>query len=175
MNRSSFYTRLWLTLIFTVVVFSVGAQNDKSLRKSPPATTAVKVSGVNVKIDYSQPAKRGRHIWGGLVKYDRIWRTGANEATTFDISADVRVDGKLLKAGKYALFTIPGKEEWVIIFNNVPDQWGSANYDQSKDELRVTVKPSYGNPLVETFTIDINKKGVVTLKWDDAIVSFTVS
>ncbi|MEL6560261.1 MAG: DUF2911 domain-containing protein [Bacteroidota bacterium] len=154
---------------------TVQAQQDKSQRKSPPAATSAKVNGVNVKIDYSQPSKKGRLIWGGLVKYNRVWRTGANEATTFAISADVKIDGELLKTGKYGLFTIPGKEEWTIIFNNVPDQWGSGGYKKSEDELRVTVKPSYGNPSVEKFTIEISKKGVVTMKWDDAIVSFTIS
>ena len=126
-------------------------------------------------IDYSQPSKKGRTIWGGLIKYGNVWRTGANEATTFNISADIKIKGKVLKAGKYSLFTIPGKEEWTIIFNNVPDQWGSGGYDESKDELRVTTKASYGNPVVEKFTIDVDSKGNIIMKWDDAVVSFKIS
>ncbi len=166
---------LSLAIVFSIL-FSItaNAQEDKSKRKSPPAVANKKVNGVDIKIDYSQPAKNDRLIWGGLVKYDKVWRTGANEATTFDISADVKVQGKLLKAGKYALFTIPGKEKWTIIFNSVPNQWGAYSYDQSKDVLRVEADATYGNPVVEKFTIDIADNGVVSLKWDDMVTKFKV-
>lgn len=175
MNKTYFLNKLVLVFFLSAVTFAVNAQDDKSKRKSPPAQATAKVNGVTVTIDYSQPSKNDRTIWGGLIKYDKVWRTGANEATTFNISSDVKINGKLLKAGKYGLFTIPGKEEWTIIFNNVPEQWGSGSYDASKDELRVKVKPAYGNPSVEKFTIEVDKKGNVNMKWDDALVSFKVS
>ena len=164
------------TLVFclALVIGTANAQEDKSKRKSPPASTSAKVNGVNVKIDYSVPSKKDRLIWGGLVKYDQVWRTGANEATTFEISADVKVEGKMLKAGKYGLFTIPGKEKWTIIFNTVSEQWGAYEYDSGKDALRVEVPASYGNSSVEKFNITASNDGKVTLKWDDMVTSFGV-
>ncbi|MGB3464315.1 MAG: DUF2911 domain-containing protein [Cyclobacteriaceae bacterium] len=142
---------------------------------SPPASVKAKVNGVDIKISYHQPAKKGRVIWGGIVKYGRIWRTGANEATVFDISADVKIDGQLLRAGKYALFTIPGKNEWTIIFNREYDQFGAFEYNAEKDALRVTAKPAYGNTPVESFTIDIDSNGRIILMWDDVKVGFKVT
>ncbi len=161
------------TLLVLFVIQDASAQEDKSKRKSPPASAEAKINGVKVKIDYSKPSKKDRLIWGGLVKYDQIWRTGANEATTFEISADVKVNGQLLKAGKYGLFTIPGKEKWTIIFNSVPNQWGAYSYDKSKDVLRVEADASYGNKSVETFDISIDGNKVV-MKWDDMTTGFTL-
>ena len=96
---------------------NASAQRDKSQRKSPPAQVTKAVDGVNITIDYSQPSKRGRAIFGSLEAYGKAWRTGANETSWIEISEDVEVEGKELKAGKYGLFTIPGEEEWVVIFN----------------------------------------------------------
>ncbi|MCR9251929.1 MAG: DUF2911 domain-containing protein [bacterium] len=160
--------------LFVAMANTSFAQEDKSKRKSPPALASKKVNGVDVKIDYSQPSKKDRLVWGGLVKFDNIWRTGANEATTFEISADVKVQGKLLKAGKYAMFTIPGKEKWTIIFNTTANQWGAYSYDQSKDALRVEADATYGNSSVEKFTIDIADNGEVSMKWDDMVTTFQV-
>ena len=84
------------------------AQDDKSKRPSPPAEASAKVGGTMVTINYSQPSVKSRKIWGELVPYDKVWRTGANEATTFEVSTDVKIEGKTLPAGKYGLFTIPG-------------------------------------------------------------------
>ncbi len=175
MNRTILGKTGLLMLLSTFVILGAYAQSKKSQKPSPPAKVSVKVNGVDIKIDYSQPGKKDRLIWGGLVKYDQVWRTGANEATVFNISADVKINGELLKAGKYSLFTIPGKDKWTIIFNNTHKQWGAYEYDKSKDALRIDVTPSYGNKSVERFTIDLDKNGNTTLKWDDAIVTFKVS
>lgn len=174
MNRSFFATRLTLVMLFVCLTLVVQAQNQND-RKSPPAKTSAKVNGVSISVDYSQPSKRGRLIWGGVVKYGKVWRTGANETTIFKLSASARINGELLKEGKYSLFTIPNKDKWTIIFNSAPPQWGAYTYDESKDVLRVDVTPSYDNPSVEKFIIDIDDDGNVILKWDDAIVSFKVS
>ena len=124
-------TTKWLTAI-TFILFSIFsmAQDDKSKRPSPPDKVSEKVGSATITIDYSQPSVKDREIWGGLVPYGKVWRTGANEATTFENSADVKVEGESLKAGKYGLFTIPEANEWTIIFNSVPDQWGSGGYDE---------------------------------------------
>jgi len=155
--------------------FSVIAQDDKSKRPSPPAQVSEKIGNATVTIDYSQPAVKGRTIWGDLVPYGKVWRTGANEATTFEVSTDVKVEGETLPAGKYALFTIPEKDEWTIILNSVPNQWGSFNHDPSKDVLKVKVKPEASSAATERLTFEIDKNGTVALLWADLKVNFKVS
>ena len=98
---------LLLAMVATTVL---SAQNDKSQRPSPPATATATVDGKTITIDYSQPSVKGRDVWGGLAPYGKVWRTGANETTTIDLSADVEVEGQKLAKGKYALFTIPGEK-----------------------------------------------------------------
>ena len=165
-----------MVTVITLVLFSVSlmAQDDKSQRPSPPANVSEKVGNATITIDYSQPSVKGREIWGGLVPYGKVWRTGANEATTFETSADVKIEGESLKAGKYGLFTIPEEDEWTIIFNSVPDQWGAFNYDASKDVLRVKVKPQSVGQNMEKMTFKITSDGMVSLLWEKLKVSFSV-
>ena len=157
-----------------LVAFSVSAQKDKSKRPSPPAQVSEKVGDVSVTVDYSRPSKRGRVIFGDLEKFGKVWRTGANESTWIEISQDVKVEGKALAAGKYGLFTIPGEDEWTIIFNKEWSGWGAYKYKESEDVLRVTVKPQALDEVVEVFTIDINDNGVVSLAWDQTKVDFEI-
>ncbi|MCB0819531.1 MAG: DUF2911 domain-containing protein [Bacteroidetes bacterium] len=177
-------------IIIAVSLFvagSVSAQTEKSdktkmtaakkdERPSPPKTTAATVGDLSITINYSQPGVKGRKIFGELVPFGKIWRTGANEATTVEVSRDCKVGGSFLKAGKYALFTIPGADEWTIIFNSVPDQWGAYKYDESKDALRFKVKPQQTKELTERldFTIASDKtgNGTVTLKWENTSVTW---
>jgi hypothetical protein len=156
--------------------FLVGTtfSQDKSKRKSPPMKAEISLKGGNVKIEYGAPSTRGREIWGKLVPYNKIWRTGANEATTFEIEKDVEIDGKSLKAGKYALFTIPDANEWTIVFNSNPNQWGAYNYDPELDVLRVKVKPVATKTNYDQFKVDISKKGEVKIFWDKLAVPFKV-
>lgn len=153
----------------------LNAQDDKSKRPSPPAQAKATIGKTDITIDYSQPAVKGREIGVELAPYGKVWRTGANEATTFEVSTDVKVEGEELKAGKYGFFTIPGENEWIIIFNSVPDQWGSFNYDKSKDVLRVSVKPDKTSDSTERFTISIKDSGQVVMKWGKHQVNFEVS
>jgi hypothetical protein len=165
-----------VTLIVTLSSFVLfSATISAQERLSPPAKVSENVGSTIVTIDYSQPSVKGREIWGGLVAYGKIWRTGANEATTFEVSTDVKVEGESLKAGKYGLFTVPNENEWVIIFNSVSDQWGAFNYDESKDVLRVKVKPEQVADNTEKMTFNISDDGVVSLKWEKLVVNFNVS
>ncbi len=143
-------------------------------RPSPPAEAKASVNGTSVTINYSQPAVKGRTIWGDLVPFDAVWRTGANEATWIEISEDVTIEGKMLEAGKYGLFTIPGRDEWTIIFNKTWQQWGAYEYDSSKDALRVTVKPATVSDSSERMTFNIDDNGTVDLLWDKLKVSFKI-
>jgi hypothetical protein len=128
-----------------------------------------------VSVDYSQPSVKGRTIGKDLEPMDgKVWRTGANEATRFEVSKDVKVEGNELPAGKYGLFTISGAEEWTIIFNKTWDQWGAYSYKDADDVLRVKVKPGKTKEFAEKFTITIAKKGIVSLNWGDIRVDFKV-
>ncbi len=103
---------------------------------SPRKQLTGTAAGVAVTIDYGSPYVKGRTIWGDLVPYDKVWRTGANSATTIEFAGDVTVEGQALAAGKYALFTIPSMESWQVVFNTVTDQWGSGSYCYSSSQRR---------------------------------------
>jgi hypothetical protein len=170
--------KLLLLSFFAITAFISNAQHDMSTDKSkmpsPPAATSVNIGGTSVEITYHQPGVKGRNVWeGNLAPYGKVWRTGANEATTFEISKDVLVQGKELKAGKYGLFSIPGEKEWTIIFNKVSKQWGAFSYKESEDVLRVTATPK-AHDMTERFTIQAADNGEVTLLWDKVAVTFTV-
>ncbi len=164
---------MWISLILLSVTGF--AQDDKSKRPSPPAQVTGKVGNTNITIDYSRPAVKGRKIFGEKEPYGKVWRTGANEATTFEVSNDVMVEGKALPAGKYALFTIPGENEWTVIFNKEPNQWGAFKYNESKDALRVKVKPKKTDKLTEVLTFDIKNNGQVAMLWENTEINFKVS
>lgn len=150
------------------------AQDAPAQRPSPASSTTQQLKKAKVSINYGSPSVKGRKIWGDLVPFGQVWRTGANEATTFEVDKDVKVQGQLLKAGKYALFTIPGENEWTIIFNKTAKQWGAYKYDQKEDALRVTAKPKKSAAFSEKMTFAISKKGVVSLNWENLQVDFKV-
>lgn len=147
---------------------------------SPLAKMEQMVGLTEVHLEYSRPSAKGRTIFGDLVPYDKLWRTGANAATKVTFSEKVVIEGQDLEAGSYALFTIPGENEWTIIFNTDTEQGGTGNYDEEKDALRVTVKPQALSQHVETFTIGINditsSSATMNLRWENTqvIVPFTV-
>lgn len=146
---------------------------------SPKARVEQRVGLTDVSIDYSRPAVNGRKIWGGLVPYDKVWRTGANSATAITFSKDVEIGGKTVKAGEYALFSIPSASEWTFIINSNEGQKGSTEYKETLDIARVKAK-SVASPGVKErmeFTIDpvSDNEGTVTLRWESVAVSFNFS
>ncbi len=153
---------------------TLNAQFDKSKRPSPPdsvyQTTA---TGLTISISYSRPSIKGRTIGNEIAPYGKWWRTGANEATVFEISKDAMVEGKPLAAGKYGLYSIPTESEWTIIFNKTWNQWGTI-YKDTEDVLRVKVKPSANCVFTEKMTFAIEASGKVNLMWGDKLVSFMV-
>ncbi|MEO8430844.1 MAG: DUF2911 domain-containing protein [Acidobacteriota bacterium] len=146
-------------------------------RTSPRASLMEAVGGAEVRIDYGRPAVRERKIWGALVPNGRVWRAGANEATTFTFTRDVRIDGHPLPAGTYTFFAIPGDGEWTLIFNRVPRQWGAFNYDPAFDALRFTARPADA-PLQEALRYEVTPDGpaaaVVSLSWEKRRLAFRV-
>ena len=136
---------------------------------SPKATLTQRVGLTDVSISYSRPSVRGRAIWGELVPWDKPWRTGANAATTITLSDDVTVEGQKLAAGTYSVVTIPGREEWTVVFNTDTKLWWETRYDAAKDVLRVKVKPEAA-PMLETLRIGfptVSTTGaVLAIEWE---------
>lgn len=146
-------------------------------RVSQKASVTQTVGLTDVTIMYNRPGVKGRVIWGGLVPYDKVWRTGANEATTITLSQAVKINGQPLPAGTYSFHTIPGKTSWTLIFNKTAEQWGSYDYDASKDALRIQVTPVTGpNQEWMAFSFsDVSTDGAtVELAWEKLRVPFKI-
>ncbi|MBT8401715.1 MAG: DUF2911 domain-containing protein [Rhodothermia bacterium] len=146
---------------------------DDADRASKNGKTEAEIDGVNVVLEYGRPNAKDREVWGKLVPYGKVWRTGANEATTISFDAPVTIEGEPLDAGTYSLFTIPNEDEWVIIFNNTAEQWGAFNYDSEQDALRVTVTPGSGEH-VESMDF-VADESTVKLRWLETVVPFSVA
>jgi tetratricopeptide (TPR) repeat protein len=153
------------------------AADLKLPRPSPKAEVIQTVGITDFRITYSRPGVKGRTIWGELVPYDKVWRTGANEATTFTASTDVKIAGQPLPAGSYSLHTIPTAGAWTIIFNKASDLWGSYAYNDSLDVLRVQVTP-VAHEATEWMTFSFPEIGVETatlaLDWDKLRVAIPI-
>jgi len=174
MNRYSFC----VLIVFSLVVSTSLAQEAIAPRPSPLTVLTARYKDTYLKIVYSQPHKRGREVFGQLVPFGQVWRTGANEATEITITKDIFIKGQLLTAGTYSLFTIPEKEKWTIILNKDLGMWGSYNYNPKMDVFRFEVPvQSVTNVVYEPFTILIdqkNNKAEISLLWDKTKVSFPV-
>lgn len=163
------------TMIVAAMTISVNALAQDTKKPASPAMTATgKIKDANITIAYSSPSVKDRKIWGDLVPYDKVWRAGANEATTFETSKDVTVQGKKLPAGKYSFFLIPkASGTWTAVFNKEPKQWGAYKYEESKDALRVDVKTKALPAKQEALVYKINKNGF-TMDWDKVSVPVEV-
>lgn len=164
-----------LALLFVCMLMSTmaWAQNSNAQKASPPATATGKVGGADITVNYSSPAVKGRQIWGDLVPYGKVWRAGANEATTVTFDEDVMVEGKALPAGTYSLYTIPGEDEWTVILNKTAKQWGT-QYDEKQDALRVTTKPRKAATMNERLAYDVTDQGLV-LRWENLEVPVNIT
>ncbi|MBC7915833.1 MAG: DUF2911 domain-containing protein [Pyrinomonadaceae bacterium] len=159
------------------------AQQQDSVKKMPPkerkrmspkaSVTETMKNGTVISINYSQPYLKNRTIGKDIAPFEKVWRTGADEATTFEVSKDVKLENMLLPAGKYSLYTIPGEKEWTIIFNKSWNQWGTV-YKQDLDQLRVKVKPENSNTSTEMLTYLISKAGDVSINWGKVKVEFDI-
>ncbi|MFY7788015.1 MAG: DUF2911 domain-containing protein [Thermoflexibacteraceae bacterium] len=145
---------------------------------SSPYSTAQQIIGLTaIKIEYYRPSVRGRNIWGEIVPYDKVWRTGANQATTIEFSDDVLLNDKQIKAGKYALYTIPSKKEWTILLNKNADSWGTESYREEDNVVAFKVKP-LKDKFEETFKIEIANIEKVTadifIEWEHIVIPLTI-
>ena len=163
--------------ILTIVTLFAEAQ-VQTPAASPAAKVIQTVGMTQVEIEYSRPSMRGRQIFGGLVPYDNLWRTGANASTKITFDNDVIIEGKDLGKGTYALYTIPGKEEWTIIIHKNTTHWGTGGYNTAEDAIRFKVEPTTLGNTVETFTIGISNInlgiGYVDIAWENTQASFKI-
>jgi len=173
---------LHLASITALIPLSLSCAAEKEFQfpaASQHATITQRVGLTDVSIDYSRPDKHGRDIFGGLVPYGKVWRTGANQPTKIKFSDAVKIEGKDLPAGEYAFYTMPGENEWTIIFSKNLKLWGAYGYKPDADALRVTVKPSTAANPVETFTIGFadltDDSATITLDWDKTHVPVTLT
>lgn len=173
MKRTNYF--FIASLLIAGFVLNGFAQESKSKRPSPPRTASGAVGDLQIVIDYGAPFVKGRTVFGGLEAYGKVWRTGANEATTISVNKDVTINGNPLPAGKYALFTIPEKGDWTVIFNKNADQWGAYDYDKAEDALRIQVKPKKLDQVQEQLAFDVDNKGNVQFKWEYQSFEFSVS
>ncbi|MBL0741694.1 DUF2911 domain-containing protein [Chryseolinea lacunae] len=170
--------------IAVAVLIVLGAVTNYFMKKhtksfSPEEEVVFKEGELDIKVFYNRPFKKGRQIFGFLVPYGQVWRTGANEATTFETNKDLEFENQKLKKGKYSLWTIPGEETWTVIFNSEYGQWGigpdgEANRDPARDVLTLTVHSVQAQRDFEQFTISFEKTGEdaeMVLIWDKTLVA----
>lgn len=167
---------LAITALFATQLFAQKPAEDKSKRPSPPAVVMQTLrSGATITINYSQPSIKGRTIGKDIEPMDgKVWRTGANEATTFKTDKDIKVNGAPLPAGTYSFFTIFTGNKVVIIFNKVAEQWGAFKYKMEDDALRVDAKAKNNKAFSERLTFTIKRNGHISMLWGNKKVCFKV-
>ncbi|WP_430905904.1 DUF2911 domain-containing protein [Maribacter sp. 2-571] len=153
---------------------------EKTKKHSPQQTTSYKGDGVQLAVTYSSPSKKGRAIFGNLVPYGAVWRTGANEPTTFSTNTDIQIADQKLAKGTYSLWTIPTEEKWTIIFNREVPDWGvtflsggtETTRNSEKDALRCEIMPEATKKMVERFTIEFEESPqlAMILSWEETRV-----
>lgn len=168
--------------IATVALLFLGTEISQAQVKLPPASsTATITQGLGIKnilLSYQRPNIKGRKVFGGLVPYNEVWRTGANNIPNITFEEAVNIEGNVVPAGTYGIFTIPTTSEWTIILSKNPKQWGAYQYKQEDDFLRFKVKPQTLSNKVETFTISFDEVTTnstkVSLAWENTKVAFTI-
>lgn len=166
-----------LSTLFLALLVTTGLQ-AQTPAKSPTATLQQKVGLTDVTLVYSRPDADGRKIFGDLVPYNELWRTGANKATQITFSDDVTINNETVPAGSYSLFTIPGKDKWTVILNKETELWGTGDFDKAQDQLRFTVNATSTGEHYETFTIDFAdlemESANMVLTWEKTRLSFKI-
>ncbi|MEX1188095.1 MAG: DUF2911 domain-containing protein [Bacteroidia bacterium] len=170
--------KILIALIFVLPLGALKSQIETP-RPSPMSTVTQKVGLTEFSVVYSRPSAKDRLVFGDVVEFDKIWRTGANMASVFKADTDFKINGESVPAGEYALFTIPGKEKWTVILNKTAKQSGASNYKEEEDQIRFDVMPKNYASTTESFTIQFanlnDNKASVELIWANTLVSFDVT
>ena len=177
-EEPSMLKKIAIAVLFVFsMTFISSAQQDKNQRPSPSAQAQCKFSdGKTITTDYSSPRAKGRKIFGGLVPYGEVWRTGANDATTFVTTANLTVEGKDVPAGSYTIFTVPAQDKWTLIINKKTGEWGIPYKYQSDELARVPMQASSTSGPVENFTINYGQNGgscTLQMSWENTQASVT--
>ena len=166
-------------LVVVVAAAAAIRLQDKSARPSPPAKATCDLGdGKSITIDYSSPRAKGRKIFGSLVPFGQVWRTGANEATTFVTSADLKMGASDVPAGSYTLFTVPESDKWTLVISKKTGEWGTAYPGPSEDLVRVPMKVGATSGAVENFTIGFDKAGAgcsLRIEWENTRASVDIA
>ena len=179
MRKFFIFSLIGIAIIAAIVAFIGFMQLKNTKSFSPEQYVIFEKDELRIRVFYNRPSKKGREIFGGLVPYDEVWRTGANEATTFETNRDLIIEGQSLKAGKYSLWTIPRENTWTIIFNAEHGQWGvnskgEPNRNPALDVIKVDVHAVQQEQVFEQFTIEFQETGEdveMVLMWDQTLVS----
>lgn len=179
MKRFLLFAGIGVALILIIAWGTLFLMKKHTKSFSPEEEITFTQRNLTIRVFYNRPYKKGREIFGGLVPYNTVWRTGANEATTFETNKDIKIDGKILKAGKYTLWTIPREDRWTVIFNSEYGQWGinskgEANRDPELDVLSVDVAAMHQDRVFEQFTISFEEVGEdaeMVFLWDKTLVA----
>ena len=159
---------------WTLLVVALSLSSVAPAQVSPAANTSVVIGGKKLTIAYSAPSMRGRKIMGGLVPFGQVWRTGADNATTFQTDAALDIGGLKVPKGTYTIYTLPGASEWQLIVNKQTGQWGT-EYDQKRDLGRVKMTPGAAPSPVEKFKIELTatsgNQGLLKMTWEKTVVS----
>jgi hypothetical protein len=171
-------THFLKNLLFLILV-SLTSSAQINTPTSSPSTILTQTLGLtNITLDYSRPSVKGRKIFGDLVPFGKVWRTGANKITSIKFDDEVYVHGSIMKTGSYGLYTIPDKNEWTIIFNRDDKQWGSYGYDINKDAIRFNVQTMQPKEFTEQMNIDLveftTTSTYVSIKWENTEVRFKI-
>ncbi|MCK5367668.1 MAG: DUF2911 domain-containing protein [Cyclobacteriaceae bacterium] len=170
--------KLTIFLISILFINNIFAQEALKPRLSPLEIVTVKYESTYIKVTYGRPHKKGREIFGDLVPYGVVWRTGANEATEITFTDDVLINKHRLKAGTYTIFTIPEKDKWKVMFNSDLGQWGAYNYNPAKNILEIDAEVAEMDIIYEPFTIEFqiqDDKTNLLMMWDKTKASFTIN
>ena len=182
---NAFLKRLLILLAIValaLLLYSVFVESIFSPRLSPKDSAKIELNDLDLKVQYNRPSKRERDIFGALVPYNKVWRTGANEATTFETNKDLIIDGIFLKKGKYTIWTVPMENSWKVMFNTRQYEWGvnekmEPMWDPNYDAIEIEVDTKKIDTIVEKFTIAFdNTTGnlKLTLAWDNTIVAIPI-
>jgi len=169
-------------LALGLLLYSAFVENIFSPRLSPKDSAEITLNDLNLKVEYNRPSKRERIVFGALVPFEKVWRTGANEATTFETNKDLIIEGILLKKGKYTIWTVPMEQSWKVMFNTKQYDWGvnekmEPMWDPNYDALEIEVPTQQLNETVEKFTIAFdNKTGnlKLTMAWDNTLIEVPI-
>lgn len=183
MKKIVIFSLIGVAVVGALVVIIAYVQLRKTKSFSPEGHVIYTEGDLSIEVVYNRPSKKERQIFGGLVPYNEVWRTGANEATTFETNKDLVIEEKTLKAGKYSLWTIPRQDTWTIFFNSEYGQWGinskgEANRTPEKDVLAIDVSSVKQDQVFEQFTISFEKSGEdieMVMAWDKTLVALPIA